>query len=83
MILELVFNLIKLAILGVLNLLPSMDLLQLPIGFIEWLIEIIQLSGYFLPLTDFVVMFGIWFMVTNFEIIWRTLMRIWDALPFT
>lgn len=83
MILETILNLIKLAILGVLSLLPSMDLLQLPVGFMEWFTNIIATSGYFLPLTDFFIMFGIWIVVTNFEIIWRTLMRIWDALPFT
>lgn len=83
MILESILNLIKLVVLGVLSLLPEMDLLQMPVGFFEWFTNIVATSGYFLPLGDFIIMFGIWFMVTNFEIILRTLMRIWDALPFT
>lgn len=83
MILESIFNLIKAAVLFVLDLLPAMDFLQIPTGFMVWFTDIIATSAYFLPLTDFLIMFGIWLMVTNFEIIWRTLMRIWDALPFT
>ena len=83
MILEFLLSIIKALLLGIMSLLPSMTALQLPTGFIEWFLTIMNTSSYFLPLADFLIMFGIWLMVTNFQIIWKTITRIWDALPFT
>lgn len=83
MILEFLMDLIKNVNQFVLGLIPSMDSIQLPIGFMSWLQTIINLSAYFLPIADFLIMFGIWFVVVNFNIIQKLVTRIWDALPFT
>ena len=83
MILEGILSLIKALLLSILGILPDLELIQLPSGFMQWFSSIVSASGYFLPLTDFFIMFGIWMMVTNFQIIWKTITRIWDALPFT
>lgn len=83
MIIEAIFNAIKSVFMGVMNLLPSMDSFQAPTGFFTWFTDIMSASAYFLPLVDFLIMFGIWFTVINFEIIWKGIQRLWDALPFT
>lgn len=83
MILEAILNLIKGALLMILALFPTMENLQLPTGFISWFTDLIATTSYFLPIGDFMIMFGIWFMVTNWEIIYKTIMKIWGALPFT
>ena len=82
MILEAVFNLIKNVLLFVINLLPSTNI-DLPTGLIEWINNTLSLVGYFIPVGDMFLMLGIWFAITNFNIIWKIITRIWDALPFT
>lgn len=83
MLLEAIFDVIKMALEFLFSLLPSLDSIQMPTGFFQWFTDILSVSSYFLPVTDFLIMMGIWFAATNFEIIWKTLQRIWDALPFT
>lgn len=82
MIIEGIFTVIFGALKIVLNLLPTIDI-SMPTGFFTWFTQIVSASAYFLPLVDFFVMMGIWFAVVNFQIIWKTIQRIWDALPFT
>jgi hypothetical protein len=83
MILTAIFSLFALIIKGIIALLPDISGISLPIGFTEWFVNIINLSAYFLPLTDFFIMMGIWLLVTNFQIVWKIIQRVWDALPFT
>lgn len=82
MILEAVFNLIKNVLLFIINLLPNTNI-DLPTGLIEWFNNTLSLVGYFIPVGDMFLMLGIWFVITNFNIIWKIITRIWDALPFT
>ncbi len=82
MIIEGIFTVIFGALKIVLNLLPTIDI-SLPTGFFTWFSQIVNASAYFLPLVDFFIMMGIWFAVVNFHIIWKSIQRIWDALPFT
>lgn len=65
------------------GILPSLDTLALPDGLVEWLRKICCDVGYFLPMKDFFIMFSIWFLITNFKIVWKVVQRVWDALPFT
>ena len=83
MIVELVFNMIKAVLLTVLDWLPTLDIIIIPDGLLQWFSNICASVTYFLPLTDFLTMFGIWVLVMNFAIVWRLLQRVWDALPFT
>lgn len=83
MIIEAILTVIKVALEFIFSLLPTLDLLQMPIGFIEWFINVLSGVSYFLPITDFLIMFGLWMAITNFQIVWKLLQRIWDALPFT
>lgn len=83
MIFEPIFNAIKSVVLYMIGLLPTMDFMQLPQNFMTWFTDIMSASAYFLPLADFLIMFGIWLFVVNFEIIWKAIQRVWDALPFT
>lgn len=83
MIVELVLNMIKAVLLTVLGWLPVLNVIAIPEDLLLWFSNICATVAYFLPLTDFLTMFGIWVFVTNFAILWRLLQRVWDALPFT
>lgn len=83
MIIEAILGLFSLILKGVVALIPNLGSLALPNGLVEWFVNIMSASSYFLPLTDFILMFGIWMLVTNFTIVWKIIQRIWDALPFT
>lgn len=82
MIIETLLNVIKTALLFVIGLLPDLESIALPTGFISWFTDLTSSVAYFLPMADFFVMFGIWFFVKNFEIFRSVIFRIWDSLPF-
>ena len=82
MILEGLISLVVGALKGVLLLLPQIDPsipADIAADFMQWIYGI----AYVFPLADFFVMLGIWFVVTNFHVIWKLIQRLWDALPFT
>ncbi len=82
MILEGLISLIVGALKGILSLLPQIDAgipADIATTFMQWIYGI----GYIFPVTDFLIMLGIWFAVTNFHVIWKLIQRLWDALPFT
>lgn len=83
MILELIFDVIFGLLFIVINLIPNLTFIQLPAEFIVWFANIIVMSAYFFPVSDFFIMIGIWLMVANFHLAWKVLTRLWDALPFT
>ena len=83
MIIEAILNLIALVIKGIIAILPDMGSLSLPTGFLEWFVNLLNGTAYFLPIGDFLIMFSIWLIVINWQIIWKVIQRIWDALPFT
>lgn len=82
MILEGIITLIVGAFEGVLSLLPQIDA-GIPADIVTTFMQFIYGIGYILPVSDFFIMLGIWFVVTNFHLIWRIIQRLWDALPFT
>lgn len=82
MILEGIISLIVGALEGIFSLLPKIDAgipPDIATDFMQWIYGI----AYVLPVTDFLIMLGIWFVVTNFHVIWKLIQRLWDALPFT
>ena len=83
MIIDGILALFKLILSGIVALIPDLGGFTIPSGFIEWFQNIVNMSAYFLPLADFFLMFGIWMLVTNFQIVWKIIQRVWDALPFT
>jgi hypothetical protein len=80
MILQGLLSLIKLVLKGIIALIPNLSGLTIPAGFMDWFVNIVQASAYFLPLTDMLVMFGIWMLVINFHIVWKIIQRLWDAI---
>ncbi|WP_313150967.1 hypothetical protein [Lysinibacillus capsici] len=68
---------------GLIWLLPDLSNFTLPSGFFDWFENVISASAYFLPLADFFIMIGIWYTVIYWNVIWKIITRIWDALPFT
>lgn len=82
MILEGLISLIVGALKAVLSLLPQIDAnvpADIATEFTQWIYGV----AYVFPVADFFVMLGIWFVITNFQVIWRLIQRLWDALPFT
>lgn len=82
MILEGLISLIVGTLKGVLSLLPQIDA-EIPADIVTTFMQWIYGIGYILPVSDFFIMLGIWFVVTNFHLIWKIIQRLWDALPFT
>lgn len=83
MIIEGILNVVALVIKGIIAILPDMGSFSLPSGFLEWFANLLNGATYFLPIGDFLIMLGIWLVVINFQIIWKIIQRVWDALPFT
>lgn len=83
MIIESILNIIKGAMLMILNLIPEINFNLNLSGVSETFIDILELVAYVLPVRDILLMFGIWFGIYSFNIAWKLIQRIWDALPFT
>jgi len=81
-ILEGLISIIVGALKGIFSMLPQINAripADIATDFMQWIYGI----GYIFPVTDFFIMLGIWFTVTNFDLIWKLIQRLWDALPFT
>ncbi|GAB6107493.1 hypothetical protein JCM19376_14490 [Fusibacter bizertensis] len=85
MITEFLLNLLLQANSFLLDLLPDS-----PINFnvpdneiVQFIGNIIYNVGYFLPMPTLLLIFTLWLATKNFELIWRLIQRVWDALPFT
>lgn len=83
MILEVFFNLIKFVLINLVNVLPDFAFNPPPEGMYSWVLNTIQGVAYFLPINDFLIMFGLFIGIHTFWIMWRLIQRLWDALPFT
>lgn len=83
MITESIFDVIFTALNFLFSLIPSMSALSIPTDIATLLTDLIKKVGYFLPLGDFALMFGIFLIVMNFRFIFNLLNRLWDMLPLT
>ena len=84
MITEFILDALKELFLLILSPLPVLDItMNWQSEFLDWFTDIVSTVSYFLPMADLLLMFGLWFAITNFEILWKIITRIWDALPFT
>lgn len=83
MIIELILDMIKGVLLFIINLIPLLDKVALPLGFINWFNDILYTTAFIFPVADLLIMLGIWIATRNFHVVWRIIQRIWDALPFT
>ncbi|WP_041719185.1 hypothetical protein [Alkaliphilus oremlandii] len=85
MILEFIFNLLKNLLILVINQLSILEFnpLTSAVGILPWLVNILSTVAFFLPIVDLLTIFGIWVGIRNFDIVWKVIQRIWDALPFT
>lgn len=82
MIIESIFDILKVAIIVNMQILPKTNI-SIPSDVGIKIAEIISGVKYFLPVKDLGLMLLITLLVTNWWIIWKSLQRIWDALPFT
>lgn len=83
MLLEIILNAIKALFINVLNFIPILETIQVPGVVVTFMTNIMVQVAYFLPITDMLIIFGLWILTKNFHIIWRGIQRIWDGLPFT
>lgn len=88
MITELLINIFVTPLELIISLLPSLNFLTLwkptNLKFSElavWFANILMSVGYFLPVADLLVIFGLWMLVVNFNVVWKLILRIWDSIP--
>lgn len=82
MITELLINIFVIPLELIISLLPSLNFLTLPSELAVWFANIFMSVGYFLPVADLLVIFGLWMLVVNFNVVWKLILRIWDSIPF-
>lgn len=82
MITELLINIFVIPLELIISLLPSLNFLTLPSELAVWFANILMSVGYFLPVADLLVIFGLWMLVVNFNVVWKLILRIWDSIPF-
>lgn len=82
MITELLINIFVTPLELIISLLPSLHFKTLPYELAVWFANILMSVGYFLPVADLLVIFGLWMLVVNFNIVWKLILRIWDSIPF-
>ena len=61
---------------------PVLEIITLPADIISFLVNVIAVSGYFLPLGDMLIMFGIWVSYTVFRLNINFLKSLWESIPF-
>ena len=76
---DFIFSLLKFLF----NLIPNMEIISLPSDLSTLFVDLVKSVGFFLPLSDFAMMFGIFMIVTNFRFFANIFHRIWDMLPLT
>lgn len=82
MLVELIMDILKGLFLFIVDLIPLLDKVVLPLGFLNWFNNILYTTAFIFPVADLLIMLSIWIATRNFHVIWRVLQRIWDALPF-
>lgn len=84
MIIEFIFNMFKGALILLIELIPVPDVSFGSLdAVINSFVEMLQVISYFLPVGDIIVMLRIWFGIYTFNIVWKLIQRLWDALPLT
>jgi len=66
----------------IISLMPSLSFISLPDGLYTWFADIASTVGFFLPITDLILMFSLWILISNFEFFWKLILKIWDLIPF-
>lgn len=82
MIIESIFDAIKVLLVGMFKLMPTLSV-TIPSDLLSWFSDLINAVAWFFPVSDVFLIFGIWVTVTNFNLLWKLIQRVWDALPFT
>lgn len=80
MIVDMIVYILREFVLGSLSLLPVLDA-TIPGDIVAQFFVIVSTVSYFLPMSDLYIMFGIWFALQNFSIIWALLCKIREWLP--
>ena len=83
MVTDALVNFLKTIVLGLINLLPSLESFKIPTDIVSLVNDIVNTAGFFIPLGDIALILSIFLVVTNFRFIYNILARIWDMLPFT
>ena len=81
MVTELLINIFVTPLQLVISLMPSLSFVSLPDGFAVWFANIVSSVGFFLPVSDLIIIFGLWTLVVNFDFVWKLILRIWDSIP--
>lgn len=82
MILEVIFDFIKVPIVWLLSLLPEISL-TIPSDLIVGTARIFSNANNFVPMTDILLILTFYSLLMNFATIWSILTKLWSLLPFT
>lgn len=55
--------------------LPNMDIIT------NFILDLIRVSAYFLPIQQFLVMMGMWILIINWNFIYKVITKIWESIP--
>lgn len=82
MIVEAFLNIILLLLTPIISVLPVIEI-PIPTGLSNWILDIFRMSSMFLPIPTIMTILGLSFVITNFNIIWKLVMKFIKLLPFT
>jgi len=82
MILELILMPAMQLMINMLSGVPVIEMITLPADVITFLVNIIAVCGYFLPLGDMLLMFSIWVGYTIFRLNINFFKALWESIPF-
>ena len=82
MILELILMPIMNLMITNLSGIPVVEMASLPADILTFFVSTISVCGYFLPIGDMLIMFGIWVSYTVFRLNINFFKALWEAIPF-
>lgn len=82
MILEAIMTLFISVLTSLISVLPVIEI-PIPSGLVGWFEGILTAASMFLPISSMLTILGLDILITNFSIVWKLIMKVWKALPFT
>lgn len=84
MIVEVILNIFKTVLIWLVGLVPAPEVNLSGLDtMINSFIEMLQAIAYFFPVGDIILILRIWLGIWTFNIVWKLVQRLWDALPLT
>lgn len=82
MIIESLLSMFMSIITPLISKIPVVDI-EVPAGIMGWILDVFSAFSMFLPVKTMLTIFALSFLITNFSIIYKVIMKFWNALPLT